>query len=53
MAKQAKICYIPMAKQAKISSLPTGCAELLGPAVAAFLIERDLAPSSHRVYALT
>ena len=42
-----------MAKQAKISSLPTGCAELLGPAVAAFLIERDLAPSSHRVYALT
>jgi hypothetical protein len=37
----------------QVSSLPTGPAELLGPAVAAFLTERDLAPSSHRVYALT
>jgi hypothetical protein len=37
----------------QVSSLPPGPAELLGPAVAGFLTDRDLAPSSHRVYALT
>src|SRR5664279_5474452 len=37
----------------QVSSLPTGPAEPLGRAVAAFLTERDLAPSSRRVYALT
>jgi len=29
---------------------PTAGGEPLGPAVASFLAERDLAPSSHRVY---
>ena len=31
---------------------PTAGGEPLGPAVASFLAERDLAPSSHRVYVL-
>lgn len=40
-----------MTNRAKVTALrPAG--ETLGPAVAAFLAERDLAPSSHRVYAL-
>ncbi|HZM67382.1 MAG TPA: hypothetical protein VFC16_13910 [Nakamurella sp.] len=38
---------------ARVSPPPTGPAEPLGRAVAAFLTERDLAPSSRRVYALT
>ena len=33
-------------------SRPTAGGERLGPAVASFLAERDLAPSSHRVYVL-
>jgi len=35
-----------------VTALPRESAEALGPAAASFLAERDLAPSSHRVYAL-
>jgi site-specific recombinase XerD len=42
-----------MATQPTVTSLVTGRSELLAPAVAAFLAERDLAPATHRVYALT
>ena len=34
------------------ASRPTAGGQPLGPAVASFLAERDLAPSSHRVYVL-
>lgn len=36
----------------KATELPTEAGEALGQAVVSFLAERDLAPSSHRVYAL-
>lgn len=36
----------------KVTALSPGAGQSLGEAVDAFLIERDLAPSSHRVYAL-
>ncbi|MGH9067058.1 MAG: tyrosine-type recombinase/integrase [Acidimicrobiales bacterium] len=39
-------------RAAGIRALPTGAGEALGEAVASFLAERDLAPSTHRVYAL-
>ncbi len=42
-----------MARQAHVTSLHTGGGELLASAVADFLAERDLAPATQRVYALT
>jgi site-specific recombinase XerD len=42
-----------MATHPNVSLLTTGRAQLLGPAVTVFLAETDLAPATHRVYALT
>jgi len=38
--------------RAKVTALPRGAGQALGEAVDWFLTEQDLAPSSHRVYAL-
>ncbi len=41
-----------MLTHTNVASLSTSRADLLAPAVTAFLTEADLVPTTHRVYAL-